>query len=84
MAIPQDLLEILACPDCKTPVVLDGKQLVCRNGECRRVYEIRDDIPIMMIEESTVLGDEEWRTIMAAHPAPAQSKAAHGGESDQE
>jgi len=54
MAIHPDLLEILACPVCKTPieVVRDGAGLRC--GECKRVYPVRDDIPIMLPEEATV------------------------------
>ena len=59
MAISQDLLEILACPACKAKVELqpDGKGLIC--VQCRRVYPIRDDIPVMLIEEATVEGSEE-------------------------
>ena len=54
MAIHPDLLEILACPVCKTPVELvkDGSGLRC--GTCKRVYPVRDDIPIMLPEEATV------------------------------
>ncbi len=58
MAISQDLLEILACPACKAKVELqpDGQGLKC--VECRRVYPIRDDIPVMLIEEAKVEGEE--------------------------
>ena len=54
MAISDDLLEILACPACKAKVELkaDGSSLKCVN--CRRVYPIRDDIPVMLIEEATI------------------------------
>jgi len=54
MAISEDLLEILACPACKAKVELqaDGKSLKC--VECRRVYPIRDDIPVMLIDEATI------------------------------
>jgi len=54
MAIPQDLLDILVCPVCKTPVKLlaDGSGLKCQS--CRRIYPVRDDIPIMLSEEATV------------------------------
>ncbi len=54
MAISQDLLEILACPACKTKVELkpDGSGLKC--VECHRVYPIRDDIPVMLIDEATI------------------------------
>lgn len=58
MAISQDLLEILACPACKAKVELkpDGSGLKC--VQCRRVYPIRDDIPVMLIEEATVEDEE--------------------------
>ena len=59
MAISQDLLEILACPSCKARVDLkpDGSGLKC--VECKRVYPIRDDIPVMLIEEATIEEDEQ-------------------------
>lgn len=54
MSIDPELLAILACPVCKTPVKLvkDGAALKC--DQCRRVYPIKDDIPVMLIEEATV------------------------------
>jgi uncharacterized protein len=54
MAIPQDLLEILACPICKTPVMLkpDNSGLKCET--CKRVYPVRDDIPVMLVEEARI------------------------------
>ena len=54
MAIHPELLEILACPVCKTPVavVKDGAGLRC--AQCHRVYPVRDDIPIMLPEEASV------------------------------
>ena len=54
MSIDSELLEILACPKCKTPVALiaDGTGLKC--GQCRRVYPIKDDIPVMLIDEATI------------------------------
>jgi uncharacterized protein YbaR (Trm112 family) len=56
MAVSQDLLEILACPACKANVELkpDGQALKC--VECNRVYPIRDDIPVMLIDEATIEG----------------------------
>lgn len=52
MALSQDLLDILACPVCKARVELkaDGSGLKC--VECRRVYPVRDDIPVMLIDEA--------------------------------
>jgi uncharacterized protein YbaR (Trm112 family) len=54
MPIPKYALDILACPVCKAPVKLlaDGSGLKC--GSCRRVYPIRDDIPVMLAEEAKI------------------------------
>lgn len=50
--VSQDLLDILVCPECKTKVELAREEwLICQNDECRRKYPIRDDIPIMLVEE---------------------------------
>ena len=54
MAINPELLEILACPACKTGVLptADSNGLKCR--ACFRVYPIRDDIPVMLIDEAVI------------------------------
>lgn len=54
MPIDPELLAILACPECKTPVKLvkDGTALKCET--CRRVYPIKDDIPVMLVDEATI------------------------------
>jgi uncharacterized protein len=54
MAVPKDLLDILVCPLCKTPVKLtdDGQGLKC--ATCRRVYPIRNDTPVMLVDEARV------------------------------
>lgn len=54
MPIDPELLAILACPLCKTPVrlVKEGAGLKC--DQCHRVYPIQDDIPVMLIEEATI------------------------------
>ncbi len=54
MPVDAELLEILACPNCKTPVKLvkGGAGLKCET--CNRVYPIKDDIPVMLIDEATV------------------------------
>jgi uncharacterized protein len=55
MAISKDLLDILACPKCKGDLRLTEKEdgLICER--CRLLYEIRDDIPIMLIDEARKL-----------------------------
>jgi uncharacterized protein YbaR (Trm112 family) len=54
MAVDPALLEILVCPECRTrvKVVKDGTGLRC--DRCRRVYPIKDDIPVMLIDEARV------------------------------
>jgi len=54
MSVDPELLEILACPNCKTKVdlVKNGTALKC--GQCKRVYPIKDDIPVMLLDEATI------------------------------
>jgi uncharacterized protein len=48
------LLEILACPKCHSPVRVDeeASELVCTNTECGLAYPVRDDIPVMLVDEA--------------------------------
>lgn len=65
MAISQELLEVLACPACKTAVELAREGwLICR--ECDRKYPIKDDIPVMLLEE----GDKHKGTPVEELPDP--------------
>ena len=54
MAISSKLLEILVCPLCKEAVALtaDGNGLKC--PKCKRVYPIKDDIPVMLVDEARI------------------------------
>ena len=54
MAVSQELLEILVCPLCKTPVKLTLDQQGLKCATCRRVYPIRSDIPVMLVDEATI------------------------------
>ena len=55
MKLAQELLDILACPKCKGDLEVDETQerLVCPS--CRLAYPVRDDIPVMLIDEATPL-----------------------------
>jgi uncharacterized protein YbaR (Trm112 family) len=57
MAISKELLSILACPKCKGDIYLqeDETGIVC--DACRLVYPIRDDIPVMLIDEAQKTGE---------------------------
>lgn len=51
MMISKELIEILACPQCKGAVKLKGEQgIICE--KCKLLYEIKDDIPIMLVDEA--------------------------------
>jgi uncharacterized protein len=71
MALDARLLEILACPDDKGPLYYfepavsgtDGGFLFC--PACHRRYEVRDDIPVMLIDEATVLEPSEAEAVLA-------------------
>lgn len=56
MPVSPDLIEILRCPKCKSKVEMkpDESSLKCVNAECSLVYPIKDEIPVMLIEEATV------------------------------
>ncbi len=55
MTVSQELLDILACPKCKGDIYLNdhGNGLIC--DRCKLLYEIKDDIPIMLIDEAKPL-----------------------------
>ncbi len=58
MALNKELLDILACPKCKGDIYLNRNEdgLIC--DHCKLEYEIKDDIPIMLIEEAKPLPDQ--------------------------
>jgi uncharacterized protein len=57
MPISKQLLEILVCVVCKKPVRLlaDGSGLKC--DLCKRVYPVRDEFPVMLVEEAKISAD---------------------------
>ncbi|RMF85046.1 MAG: Trm112 family protein [Nitrospinota bacterium] len=59
MPIDKELLEILACPKCKGAIRYDAQRdgLIC--DACRLLYEIRDNIPVMLIDEAKRLDELE-------------------------
>ena len=54
MALDPKLLEILACPEDKGPLLYLESEQALYNPRLKRKYEIRDDIPVMLIEEAQV------------------------------
>jgi uncharacterized protein YbaR (Trm112 family) len=59
MALDPQLLEILACPQDKGPLLYFADENLLYNPRLRRKYRIDDDIPVMLIDEATDADDEE-------------------------
>ena len=59
MALDAALLEILACPEDKGPLYYLADEDLLYNPRLRRVYDVRDDIPVMLIEEARSVDDAE-------------------------
>ena len=81
MAVSEDLLAILRCPYCvsgdtrksgddpgRLKLVKDGQWLVCQEADCGRKYPIKEDIPVMLIEE----GDKWINTAVEDLPDPGK------------
>jgi uncharacterized protein YbaR (Trm112 family) len=54
MPIPKQLLDILVCSLCKTPVKPTPDDTALKCSTCRRVYPVRDEIPVMLIDEAII------------------------------
>ncbi len=52
MPVSKELLDILVCPECKTPVTPTPDQLGLKCSTCKRVYPVRGDIPNMIIADA--------------------------------
>lgn len=59
MAIPKFALDILVCPVCKMRVELLADESGLKCVSCRRVYPIRDEIPVMLPEEATIAEEKQ-------------------------
>jgi uncharacterized protein YbaR (Trm112 family) len=65
MSLDPKLLEILACPEDKGPLYYFEDEQVLFNPRLKRTYEIRDDIPVMLIDEATTVDDTEHERLLA-------------------
>ncbi|NLX22323.1 MAG: hypothetical protein GXY55_11750 [Phycisphaerae bacterium] len=69
-----ELLKILVCPETHAPLVQVGDWLYSTDAGTRRRYPIRDEIPIMLIDESEVVDEAAFNRVMQE----IQEKAANG------
>jgi len=65
MALDPQLLEILACPDDKGPLLYFEDEDALYNPRLKRRYAIKDDIPIMLIDEAETVVDTEHERLLA-------------------
>jgi uncharacterized protein len=65
VALDPQLLEILACPDDKGPLLYFADEDALYNPRLKRRYSIRDDIPIMLIDEAETVDDAEHDRLLA-------------------
>ena len=65
MALHPKLLEILACPEDKGPLLYFPDEDALYNPRLKRRYAIRDDIPIMLIDEAETVGPDEHARLVA-------------------
>lgn len=65
MALDPQLVEILACPEDKGPLLYFADEAALYNPRLKRRYTVRDDIPIMLIDEAETVGDAEHERLLA-------------------
>jgi len=65
MALDPQLLDILACPEDKGPLYYLADEDALYNPRLKRRYDVRDDIPVMLIDEATAVDDAEHDRILA-------------------
>ena len=65
MALDQRLLDILACPEDKGPLLYFEGEDVLYNPRLKRRYDIRDDIPVMLIDQATDVDQGEHERLLA-------------------
>ena len=64
MALDPKLLEILACPEDKGPLLYFPDESSLYNPRLKRRYAVRDDIPIMLVDEAVAVPDDEHETLV--------------------
>lgn len=71
----EGLSEILVCPKSHAKLVQEGDSLVSVDPETRLQYPIRDEIPVLLVDEATELSADEWAAVMQQHGRDAKTGA---------
>ena len=72
---PDALLDVLVCPGCKSKLVYHEDSFVCTDAGCRLSYEVRDDIPVMLVDDATVLSEADWSGIVSPESSNGDSSS---------
>jgi uncharacterized protein YbaR (Trm112 family) len=80
MGLDPQLLEILACPEDKGPLLYFEDEQALYNPRLQRRYAIRDDIPIMLIDEAETVAGEEHQRLLAKAEAEGIAPTFEVGE----
>jgi hypothetical protein len=63
----KELESLLVCPGSRSKLFQEGDSLICTDDACRLKFAIRDNIPIMLVDEAVQLSPEEWEHVMKRH-----------------
>lgn len=80
MALDPLLIEVLACPEDKGTLLYFADENRLYNPRLRRSYEVRDGIPVMLIDEATTVDDAEHERLMAKADAGGATTTGQGGK----
>ena len=78
--VSSELLELLRCPLSRAPLVLVGDWLYSTDPDTRRRYPIRDDIPVMLIDESEEVSPEEFTRVVGTYAKTTTRRAASASQ----
>jgi len=59
-----ELLYMLTCPECHSPVIAEEAHLYCANEDCRRRFPVRDRVPMMSDQHEEVVDEQQWLDVM--------------------
>jgi uncharacterized protein YbaR (Trm112 family) len=79
-AIDPRLLEILACPEDKGPLVYIADEDTLYNPRLKRRYVVRDGIPVMLIDEAETVSDDEHARLLAKADSGASGASGASGQ----
>ena len=78
---PKILDGLLQCTRSASPLLHHGDGLICVDPQCRLEFAIRDDIPVMLVDEAQQLSLPDWSRIMQSHGRDAHTGALAGAHS---